>query len=250
MNGEAAGGTQFKGLAGWIASVPIAHRGLHDKANGIYENTLSAARRAAERGFGIEVDLHPAADGTVMVFHDDTLERLTAEKGDMRARTASELGRISIGGSADRVPTLRQLLELVDGRVPLVLELKGRKDGDAGFVEAVAAELATYRGQVGVMSFDHWLVEDARRLMPDLAVGLTAEGDDSLFAVHEALAGRAGIDFVSYGISDLPCRFVEEFRKSGRPVITWTIRSPADARKSAMFADQITFEGFDPRDGG
>lgn len=97
------------------------------------------------------------------------------------------------------------------------------------------------------MSFDHWLVEDIHRDAPAIALGLTAEGDDICYATHKAIAERCDVDFVSYGIADLPCRFVTEFRATGKPVITWTVRSPADARKSACYADQITFEGFDPR---
>ncbi|MCB1457790.1 MAG: glycerophosphodiester phosphodiesterase [Nitratireductor sp.] len=239
--------TGFNGRAGWIASRPIAHRGLHDKATGIFENTLGAARRAVEQGFGIEVDLHPSSDHVPMVFHDDTLERLTSQTGSMRDRSAQELNGIRVGGSEDGIPTLQQLLDLVQGKVPLVLEMKGIKGLDDGFVAAIGKVLAGYHGPVALMSFDHWLIEDAHRLLPHVPLGLTAEGDDSHFAEHDAIAKACDVDFVSYGIRDLPCRFVQEFRESGRPVITWTIRNRDDMAKSARHADQITFEGFDPR---
>jgi glycerophosphoryl diester phosphodiesterase len=234
-------------IAAWIARDPIAHRGLHDKAQGRFENTLSAARAAVEQGFAIEVDLHPAADGVPVVFHDDDLERLTGRKGDVRAHSAAELGRMAIGGTADTIPTLAQLLEVVAGNVGLVLELKGRAGCDAGFVEAVAETIRGYDGPLALMSFDHWLVADARRLVSDRPVGLTAEGKDDKHDEHSAFAAQADVDFVSYSIADLPCRFVAEFRQGGKPVITWTIRTPELAAKSALYADQITFEGFDPR---
>ena len=128
-----------------------------------------------------------------------------------------------------------------------MLELKGVEGADAGFAAAVAQCLKNYDGAVALMSFDHWLVEDVYRDAPQATLGLTAEGDDSHYEAHKTIAERCNVDFVSYGIGDLPCRFVTEFRASGRPVITWTIRSPADATKSARYADQITFEGFDPR---
>jgi glycerophosphoryl diester phosphodiesterase len=230
----------------WLTMRPIAHRGLHDKARGRYENTLGAARAAVQAGFHIEVDLHLSADGVPIVFHDDTLDRLTALKGPVRGKSVAELAKIMIAGTKDHVPTLDELLTTVAGKVGLVLELKGIAGADKGFVEAVAARLKNYGGPVAVMSFDHWLIEDCHRLAPELILGLTAEGDDTHRDAHRAVAKSCDVDFVSYSLRDLPCRFVSEFRAGGRPVITWTVRSPADAEKSARYADQITFEGFDP----
>jgi glycerophosphoryl diester phosphodiesterase len=94
------------------------------------------------------------------------------------------------------------------------------------------------------MSFNHWLLEDARALNCQVPLGLTAEGNDDLFNIHTNCVNAYDIDFVSYGISDLPNRFVKDFRKSGKPVISWTIRTPEQMAKSALYADQITFEGF------
>lgn len=237
----------FPLISGWIAETPIAHRGLHDKALGRYENTLSAAREAAKEGFAIEVDLHPSADRVPMVFHDLELDRLTNEKGSMRLRKARELRQITIAGTRDHVPMLVELLDVVRGDVGLVLEMKGHAGEDEGFVEAIARTIEDYDGPLAVMSFNHWLVEDARSLISRRPVGLTAEGKDKLRDLHWEIAEKADVDFVSYGIADLPCQFVAEFRECRKPVITWTIRSPKDAEKSALYADQITFEGFDPR---
>ncbi len=237
----------FPAKSSWIAQTPIAHRGLHDKLQGRFENTLSAAQAAVEQGFSIEIDVHPAVDGVPMVFHDLTLDRLTSQTGSMRARTAAELQKIMVGQTPDHIPTLRELLALIDGKVGLVIELKGLAGEDDGFVEAVARDLENYSGQAALMSFNHWLVEDARKFFSDRPVGLTAEGDDRHYALHKAIAHSADVDFVSYGIKDLPCRFVEEFRQSAKPVISWTIRNAQLAALSALHADQITFEGFDPR---
>jgi glycerophosphoryl diester phosphodiesterase len=239
--------THFPPISAWIAAKPIAHRGLHDKTAGRFENTLSAAREAVKEGFAIEVDLHPSADRVPMVFHDLELDRLTNERGSMRLRKARDLRQISIGGTRDHVPMLVELLDAVRGDVGLVLEMKGHAGEDDGFVEAIARVIEDYGGPIAVMSFNHWLVEDARRLITGRPVGLTADGSDKLRDVHQEIAEKADVDFVSYGIGDLPCRFVAEFRERRRPVITWTIRSPEAAEKSALYADQITFEGFDPR---
>lgn len=231
----------------WIKERPIAHRGLHSPSKGVFENTLSAARAAAEKGYAIEVDLHPSRDLVPMVFHDNVLDRLTEEKGAFRKREAEALQNIAIGGSSDHVPTLRQLLDLVDGKTGLVLELKGMAGEDEGFVEAVLDVLKPYDGPVAIMSFNHWLLADARQFGTRLPVGLTAEGDDRLHELHKQAVADFDIDFVSYGIEDLPNRFVREFRETGKPVITWTIRSYEQAEFSARHADQITFEGFLPR---
>ncbi len=231
----------------WIVAEPVAHRGLHDKSRGILENTLSAVRVAVEEGYAIEVDLHPSRDGVPMVFHDLELKRLTGAPGTVRELTASELGRLRIGGADDFVPTLRQLLDLVDGRSGLVLELKGLAGRDDGFVGAVANSLSGYGGPVAVMSFNHWLLEEARRIAPRVSLGLTAEGDDKCYATHRDIAARVDVDFVSYKVDHLPCRFVSEFRQTGRPAISWTVRTPAQRAVSARHADQITFEGFNPR---
>jgi len=122
----------------WLTERPIAHRGYHDLNRNVWENALSAFARAVDAGFAIECDLQYAADAIPVVFHDDDLKRLCGIEGDVRQRTAGELGLLKVGGTADKIPTLRQLLDLVKGRVPIVLELKGRKGDDDGFAHQSA----------------------------------------------------------------------------------------------------------------
>jgi glycerophosphoryl diester phosphodiesterase len=231
----------------WLGRYAIAHRGLHDAAHGRIENSLSSVIAAVESGYSIEVDIQMTADGVPVVFHDATLDRLTCEKGRVRDRTSSELGTIALGGAKDTIPSLGELLETVDGKAGLVLELKGQNRGaDSGLSRAVGERLDAYRGPVAVMSLSHWLLEDFAVLGNRVPIGLTAEGDDSMYGVHAEIAGRIDFDFISYKLGDLPCKFATEFRNSGKPVITWTIKSPEDARYSSHYADQITFEGFLP----
>ncbi len=228
----------------WLRATPIAHRGLHDKSLGRFENTLSAFKAAVANGYSIETDLHPSRDGVPMVFHDNVLDRLTDQKGPFRERTAEALCQIHIGGTTDCVPRLDQLLATVNGKSGLVIELKGIAGEDKGFVASVLKVLDGYRGPVALMSFNHWLLKDARDLGCPFPLGLTAEGNEDLHDIHSRAAETYDIDFISYGISDLPNRFVREFRKQGNPVISWTIRNREQAEKSAKYADQITFEGF------
>ncbi len=233
--------------ADWIKELPVAHRGYHDLNNAVWENTLSAFSRAVEAGFAIECDLHYASDAVPVIFHDEDLERLCNLKGDVRERTSQELGLIAVGGTKDKVPTLKQLLHLVKGKVPLVLELKGREADDEGFAEAVLDVLEGYEGKVALMSFDRWLLKDLRELNSAYPIGLTANGNTpEEYATHEN-AMEIGLDFISYYYADLPNPFIAGQRDKGIPVITWTVRDGEARKHTFENADQMTFEGFDPR---
>jgi glycerophosphoryl diester phosphodiesterase len=232
----------------WLTAQPIAHRGFHDLNKTIWENTLSAFSRAIDAGFAIECDLHYAADGNPVVFHDDDLERLCGIKGDVRSKTVNELGMIAIGGTKDKIPSLRQLLRLAKGQVPLVLELKGREGDDDGFADSVLEALDGYDGPVALMSFDHWLLKDLKDLNCPRPVGLTAYGTKpEELAAHEQ-AMTLGLDFISFDVSELPNPFIAAQRAKGISVITWTVRDLAERDQTYQHADQMTFEGFDPRD--
>ncbi|UJW73597.1 glycerophosphodiester phosphodiesterase [Rhizobium sp. SL42] len=234
--------------ADWIKDVPVAHRGFHDMNKAVWENTLSAFSRAIEAGFAIECDIQLSSDSVPMVFHDHDLQRLCSLAGEVRERTAGELGMMSIGGTADRIPTLKKMLELVKGRVPLVIELKGiDAEQDDGFVESVLEVLEGYQGKVALMSFDYHLLRALKAVECPYPVGLTAEGArPEQFEAHEE-AMALGLDFVSYAVAHLPNSFISGLREKGTPVITWTVRDEIMRTQTYTYADQMTFEGFDPR---
>lgn len=231
----------------WLTERPIAHRGLHDMNQHVWENTLSAFARAAEHGYAIECDVHLSADGVPVVFHDDTLQRLTGTDGFVWQRTAAEMAALRIGGTPDHAPTLAQMLDLVAGRVPLVIELKGIPGHDDGLVAAVAQALRNYPGRAAIMSFDHWLIRQFATAAPGIPAGLTAWGDrEHQIEGHFSMLAH-GIDFVSYGVVHLPNRFIGFVRERLRmPVITWTVRDQAGVDATFAHADQMTFEGFAP----
>ncbi|TIX89261.1 glycerophosphodiester phosphodiesterase [Rhizobium sp. P44RR-XXIV] len=231
----------------WLTERPVAHRGYHDMNKEVWENTLSAFSRAIDAGFAIECDLHYASDSVPVVFHDDDLQRVCNLPGQLRDRTSAELGLLSIGGTKDKIPTLKQLLQLCNGKVPLVLELKGREGDDEGFAESVLEVLEGYKGHVALMSFDHWLLKDLKSLEASYPVGLTAEGNkpETFFQHDEAM--QLGLDFISYFYGHLPNPFITAQRQRGIPVITWTVRDEAARKHTFANADQMTFEGFDPR---
>ncbi|MBB5751067.1 glycerophosphodiester phosphodiesterase family protein [Prosthecomicrobium pneumaticum] len=243
----------------WLTARPIAHRGYHDAAAGRVENTLGAAAAAAERGFSIEVDLQRTADGEVVVFHDDTVDRLMHGSGRVDTMTLAELRALRFRDGVERIPTLAELFALVAGAVPLVLELKSLFDGDRRLEAAVAPILAAYRGPAVVMSFDPDSMRAMKRLLPGIPRGLVADayrkGPDwdflsppRRFALRHLLAAPAVQPaFVSYAIDDLPTfetRLLEAWFGVG--LITWTVRTRAQREKAKAVGAQITFEGFDP----
>ncbi|MEM7301219.1 MAG: glycerophosphodiester phosphodiesterase [Pseudomonadota bacterium] len=231
----------------FLTERPIAHRGLHDRDRGIIENSMSAFKAALDGGFAIECDVQVTREGKAVVFHDELLDRVTDHTGKVRDRTAAELSAIKLSDGSDTIRTLEEHLDLVSGRVPMVVELKGIEGADAALVPAVAKALENYGGPVAIMSFDHWLTHQFQHAMPDLPRGLTAEGNDSKTGHHMNAWQTGNLQFVSYHVHDLPSQFVRIVREEDNaPIITWTVRTPDEVKLTNEFADQMTFEGFVP----
>lgn len=239
----------------FLVNRPIAHRGLHDKVNGIIENTASAFAAAIDGEYAIECDLQLTSDGEAIVFHDERLDRLTDAKGWVKDLTAAEMKEVEIRGSSDRVQTLDELLEQVDGRVPLVIELKSHWDRDDALVTRALDVLQDYAGPHCLMSFDPDIIEAVRVQSPETVRGIVADrAVDSFYAslpMDRRLElrtfshmDRTAPHFISFHFSDLPWAPVTRFRDAGNPVITWTIRSPEQAALARRYSDQITFERF------
>jgi glycerophosphoryl diester phosphodiesterase len=243
----------------WLIARPVAHRGLHDAARAIVENTPSAFHAAIAADYAIECDLQATRDGEAMVHHHDALGRLTEGSARLDAMMAAELKRVAFRQTADRMITIGDLCDLVAGRVTLLIELKSRFDGDQRVVARAAQVLADYRGPVAVMSFDPAQLMALRGLAPTLTCGIVAEsryrgGDPGGLpaATRRALsycghALRARPQFIAYAVKDLPAPAPWVARTLlGLPVLTWTVRSEADRVRAKRFADQIIFEGLRP----
>jgi len=243
----------------WLTAKPIAHRGLHDPAAGLIENTLSAARAAIERGFAIECDVQLSSDGEVFVFHDDHLDRLTTLSGDFKKHSAREITTITLKDTTDRIPTLREFLDTLSGRVPLICEIKSRFDGSIDAVRGVAEILKSYQGPVALKSFDPILVEAMVHLAPERPRGFIGESiyDDSEWDFLSAQQKHdfASLktfnamkpDFLSWYIKDVDHASPQMMRDHfGLPVMTWTVRTADQFEKARRYADQIVFEGFSP----
>jgi glycerophosphoryl diester phosphodiesterase len=243
----------------WLTARPIAHRGLHDSANGLIENTAGAVRAAMAADYGIEVDVQVSADGEAMVHHDDILGRLTEGQGRLDAFTAAELKRVAFRGSDEHMMTLGELCDLVGGRITMLVELKSRFDGDSRLAVRVGEILAGYRGPVAPMSFDPRQLDRLRQKSPGLVRGIIA----AKYRPHPywdlmpawmrhgmgylLTALTAQPQFVAYAVADLPALAPLVARHVfGLPLLTWAVRTEAERRTAARWADQMIFEGFRP----
>ena len=243
----------------WLTARPVAHRGLHDLARGIVENMPGAAQAAVDGRFAIECDVQLSADGEAMVHHDDTLGRLTEGSGKLIDMTSAELKAVTFKDTPERMMSLSDLCALVAGRVPLVVEVKSRFDGDRRLVARMAQVLAGYAGPVVGMSFDPDQVLALRNAIPKLPRGIVAQRtyDDDYWSkltpdqrtgmLHLRHAFRTEPHFIAFWVDQLPAPAPWIARNIfGCPLLSWTVRTPEQRARAARHADQMIFEGFNP----
>lgn len=243
-------------------TTPLAHRGLHGAAWGRTENSCAAIRAACEAGYGIELDVQMSRDGEAMVFHDYTLERLTGGEGQIGKTDAADLTQTILSGTSDRIPTLGDVLEMVAGRTPLLVELKdqdGRLGTNVGqMARRVAELLAAYSGDTACMSFNPHSVAALREAAPGMALGLVTgplEGTFWTRVPERRLAelrdipdvARTGASFLSHRFNDLDAKAVQREKSAGLAILCWTVRSGKEERIARRVADNITFEGYLPK---
>lgn len=238
---------------------PLAHRALHDVGAGRPENSRAAVRAAIAAGYGIEIDLQLSRDGVAMVFHDETLERLTPRTGWLRDLTAAELAATPLAGGDEGVPTFAEILTLVAGRVPLLVELKDQtlrmSETDGKLEAATVAALAGYDGPVALMSFNPHCIAHLARLAPHLTRGITTsaydpddwsplprETCDRLRPIPDY--DRVEASFISHEVADLSRPRVAELKATGAAILCWTVRSPQVEAGARRVAQNITFESY------
>lgn len=235
----------------WLTAQPFAHRGLHDAAHGAPENTLSAFTRAMTNGNGVELDVQVSFDGSAMVFHDDTLERLTDMEGPIGNLTSARLRDVKLKDSDQTIPSLDMVLTLIGGQVPVLIEAKSSIDVDFHpLCFAIRRALEGYRGPVAVMSFDPRVVSWFGRNAPKLIRGLVVSDSDAkgtnlferlgwlrLFAIW-----RAKPNFIAYDVKNLPSTLSRKLRDNDIPLLTWTVRTDEERAIAHDHADNIIFE--------
>ena len=232
----------------WLHGAVIAHRGAHAAGQGgAIENSPSAFAAAISQNLAIECDVQRTADGEAVVFHDPTLNRLTAERGPIAARTAADLGQIHLGDTPDTIPTLAATLAQIAGQVPLLIEIKiPAGQPHITLCRAVATALATYTGPHAVMSFDPRVPLWFARNHPTTPRGLILSDTPRrrFAALRRALAMRlAQPHFLALDIRDLPNPFAARQRAKGLPLATWTVRDSESLARARQHADAPIAEG-------
>jgi glycerophosphoryl diester phosphodiesterase len=241
---------------------PIAHRGLHDARQRIIENTAPAFEAAIAADYGIECDLRRIKGGVPVVFHDATLNRLVEGRGPISAVKESGLKTLRYRAGGTTILTLSELLDLVAGRVPLLIEIKSEwHPPDRDFLANIALLVSAYRGPIALMSFDPAVMATVRSLAPTVPRGIVSEryagaGWWSRKISRKRAAGLRDLlesgpvapDFYAYQVDALPTPVTEFARQvCGQPLFTWTVRTAKQRRIAEAWADAMIFEGFRPQ---
>lgn len=248
-----------KNLPAWITQRPIIHRGLTDPRAGAPENSMPAFGLAAEAGYPIELDVHLLADGRLAVIHDFNLKRMTGDARDVEQCTAADIQPLRLQGTDHHIPLLEEVLEMVRGSVPLLIEIKNRSRDDRRLEMALAGVLARYSGPVAVQSFNPYSLRWFRKHAPGIPRGQLASDFE---APDTAEAGVSGFNrfalrhllacyysrpaFISYDVRALPAWAASQKRQAGLPVIGWTVHSPAELAQAKKYCDNVVFDGFRP----
>jgi len=234
----------------WLLAQPFAHRGLHDLELDIPENSLAAFSHAIKKNIGIELDVRVASDGIAMVFHDARLDYITNGTGHLEAMPSFEIAKHHILETRERIPTLRDALDLIRGRVPVLIEIKSESPIRRRVISAVRHALEGYRGQVGIMSFDpevpRWFSE--QDLPWNYGLVLTEHSKKKHGWITRtglglyAAARRSNAQFFATDIRDLPSRFIAKARRDGYIALGWTVKSEADFSIARENLDNVIFE--------
>lgn len=240
----------------WLTKYLYSHRGLFDNSGAAPENSLAAFQASVQNGYGMELDVQAAGDGTPIVFHDFTLDRMTGAQGPVASLDARALGKLRLLQSRECIPTFSDMLEAVGGRTPVLIEIKVPKGGRIGPLEArIAERLRRYQGLFAVQSFNPecaaWFAENA----PGMVRGQIAQNfisrPERSMAWRQRLAwGKLWSSavsqphFISYNVRDLPSPATRNVRRQGIPLLCWTVRTPTQQAIARRYADSYIFEGF------
>ncbi len=239
----------------WLRERPFAHRGLHDAEKGIPENSIAAFAAAIEAGYPIELDVQTTRDGKAMILHDADMARMTGVDRNIHDTDVADLGQIRLSGTDESIPSLVEALDLIAGKVPVIVELKSRLDDVGDMEEEVHGILSGYKGLFAVTSFDARTLTWFRKKQPDWLrghnIGSRYLGPYEPWWRRLAWQYLYDVDdaqphFVVYDRRDLPMWITGRWRAGDRPLLSYTIRDRAEMDRLAAHVDNIIFEGFRP----
>lgn len=234
----------------WLTSLPIAHRGLHDKDIGVIENSMSAFKRAIGERLPIELDVHLSSDHIPVVFHDETLVRMTGDTRTISDVSSGELEYTKLNGSTDCIPILSSVLGVVSGQVPLVIELKQSPFGRTVLAKKVWNVLKDYQGPFSIQSFDPIILSWFRTNAPSVIRGQLAMKSPSKkmpvyrkFLMRHMLLNRLSKPhYIGYNCDDIPYWPVKRATRKNTKLLVWTVSTEEQFNHARQFADNVIFE--------
>jgi len=247
------GQSPVKQISRWLIERPISHRGLHSGDSSCPENSMKAFENSLREGYPIELDVQLLADEKVCVFHDLNALRMTGVDRLISECDTLQLKKMRLLRSDQRIPLLCEVLSLIDGRVPLLIDLKST--GRPGALEeAVWKAISAYRGEYAVESFNPRTLLWFRRNAPWVVRGqLSGDFRDEKMAFHKKLILTHMLlnsvtlpEFIGYDIHLMPSPLLSRRRKSGVPVLGWTVCSHEEYMRVKPHCDNIIFELFRP----
>ena len=232
----------------YLLHTPIAHRGLHSAK--VPENSLTAFQKAVAGRFPIELDVHMIKSGEVVVFHDDNLKRMCDIDKEIASCTFTEIRELFLMHTRERIPLLSEVLATVNGKVPLLIELK--YDQPTGKLEAATLEvLKNYKGKYALQSFSPLSLRWLRKNAPDIPRGQLAsdfKDNNSISGIIKPALKNLWFspinkpDFISYDIRALPNKCVEKYRAQGLPILGWTVSELAQSQEALKYCDNVICE--------
>lgn len=230
----------------WLFNRKIAHRGYHDVKKGIAENSLSAYKLAVEKNYAIEMDIQMTKDGKLVCFHDDDLFRITGVKGLIWDKTLTELKSLKLQNTNDVILTFEEFLDIINGKVPLLIEIKNQRE--KGIEKKVLKALEKYKGDYVIQSFNPIIMLKIKKYAPNVIRGILGGNEESLsfpkrLLVKNLLLNRLiKPDFINYDLRNLP---LSNNVTKGLPLISWTVRNEKDKFIAEKYSQNYVFEYLD-----
>ncbi len=235
----------------WLVNKYIAHRGLHNET--FAENSIGAFKNAIENNYAIELDVQQIADGTVVVFHDATLQRVTGQDGYLKnIASEKDLCKYFLEGTKEHIPTFKEVLKVIGGATPILIEIKNT--GKVGELEDKVIELLrNYKGEFAIESFNPYVLSYFKTHAPEFVRGQLScyfRGEKLSF-IKKYLLKRLALNrvaepnFIAYNVDDLPNRYVSKYKNL--PLIGWTVRSQEQYLDVVKHCDNVIFEDFIPK---
>ncbi len=234
----------------WLCTTPIAHRGCHNSE--IPENSMKAFEKAIENNYAIELDVRALSDGSIVVFHDETLGRMTGRDGFINNFTYDDIKDLTLAKSEEHIPLFEDVLKKVNGKTPLLIEIKN--SGKVGFEKNVWKLLSKYKGEYAIQSFNPYTLEWFKNNAPHVKRGQLAsffKGNKEIsfskrFTLKRMLFNKKVSEphFISYQVENIPNKYVKKY--SELPLLAWVVKNQDTYDRVKKYCDNIIFEGFIP----